>query len=89
MRNSSVEETDDIPRIGAASARAVYGTRKHRAQDLVEGDVVRNRFGKWDVVTEVLSYDGSPHYVNVMTEVGGAQMLRTVHLVDVQVVKPS
>jgi len=68
--------------------RPVYGTRKHRAADLREGDVTRNRFGKWDEVSAVVRHvDGL--YTTVRTVVGGDQQHRTVQLVDVQVVKPS
>lgn len=66
--------------------RPVWRTQKHRGEDLIIGDVIRNRFGKWDVVTDV---DPGDRYVTVHTEVGGAMEVRTVALVDVQVVKPS
>lgn len=71
-------------------ARPVWRTQKVRAEDLAVGDATRNRFGKWDVVTEV-DHDGDDlRYVRVKTECGGGYwMIRAVHLVDVQVVKPS
>lgn len=70
------------------SERAVYGTRKHRAEDLEPGDVSRNRYGKWARVTGVNRGD-EKHYVDVLFDAGGVLTLRDVHLVDVQVVKPS
>jgi hypothetical protein len=70
------------------SDRAVYGTRKHRAADLTAGDVTRNKYGKWDVVTDVKVPKGA-RYAHVVHEAGGETLLRTVALVDVQVVKPS
>lgn len=77
---------DDRRREHTLASRPIYTTRKHRAEDLVAGDVARNRFGKWDVVTSVKTTE---RYVDVHFEVGGSVLLRTVHLVDVQVVKPS
>lgn len=77
---------DERRREQRLASRPVYTTRKHRAEDLVTDDVARNRFGKWDVVSKVTPAD---RYVNVHFEVGGEVLLRTVHLVDVQVVKPS
>jgi hypothetical protein len=65
----------------------VYGTAKHRAEDLVPGDVIRNGYGKWDRVKRVAST--SEHYVEVTFETGSSIPLRTVHLVDVQIVRPS
>jgi hypothetical protein len=71
-------------------ARPVYRTQKHRAQDLVEGDVIRNRYGKWDVVTEVHHDEDDLRYTGITTECGnGIWLRRSVDLVDVQVVKPS
>lgn len=68
--------------------RPVYRTAKHRACDLTIGDVTRNRYGKWDVVVNAaVTEDGK--YVNVQFEVGGETNMRSVHLVDVQEVKPS
>lgn len=74
------------PASDAALARPVWGTQKHRAEDLIPGDVVRNKYGKWDVVIQV---SVGAQYVDVTTELGGTQLVRTVHLLDVQVVKPS
>ena len=68
--------------------RPVYGLVKHRSSDLAVGDVIRNRFGKWDVVSSVV-VDEDGRYVSVQFEVGGEWRFRSVHLVDVQVVKPS
>lgn len=69
--------------------RAIWGTQQVRAEDLEKDDVTRNRFGKWDVVLEVKHHDDGK-YVTVKTECGGEDLVvRTVHLVPVQVVKPS
>lgn len=67
--------------------RPVWGTKKVRACDLMIGDVTRNSFGKWDVVSRV--GDGEGPYITIGFEVGGGVSMRTVHLVDIQVVKPS
>lgn len=67
--------------------KAVYGTRKHRAADLEAGDVTRNAYGKWAVVTKVETVD---LYTMIDFDIpGGRIQVRDVHLVDVQVVKPS
>lgn len=65
---------------------AVYGTRKHRAMDLEGGDVTRNSFGKWARV-ETVKTEGL--YTTVTFDAGTPLVCRDVHLVDVQVVKPS
>lgn len=82
------------------SDRPVWTTKKIRAEDLVayelredvvetEGDVARDRFGKWDRVTE-LHFDGDDQrYVGVDFECGGNLQVRRINLVDVQTVKPS
>lgn len=72
-----------------ATDRAVYTTRKHRAADLLPGDVTRNRFGKWDVVEQVATLGDDARYIEITFEVGGSILMRTVHLVDVQIPKPS
>lgn len=70
--------------------RPVYGTKQLRAVDLRPGDVTRNGFGKWDVVSTVEPLKGATKtYVHVTFEVGKELGLRTVQLVPVQVVKPS
>lgn len=68
--------------------RAVYRLVKYRAADLTTGDVTRNRYGKWDVVVSSI-LDKTGRYVEVGFETGGTHSFRSVHLVDVQVVKPS
>lgn len=70
----------------SAATRPVYGTRKHRAEDLEAGDVIRNSYGKWARVTKARQHD---LYVTVEFDSGGALTVRDVQLVDVQVVKPS
>jgi hypothetical protein len=87
---SSVEEpdADDQPVTAPSKDRAVWGTTKYRAEDLEVNDVVRNRFGKWDVVEQV-KHGADGHYVHVKMQLGGDMTVRTVHLVDVQTVKPS
>lgn len=70
------------------ATRPTYGTQKHRASDLADGDVTRNSYGKWDVVTKV-STNEDGRYVTVYFECGQSHQIRSVHLVDVQVVKNS
>jgi hypothetical protein len=70
----------------ALHERPVYRTQKHRAEDLQEGDVTRNRFGKWDTVTKVVR---NGLYTHLTFETGVDAQMRSVHLCDVQVVKPS
>lgn len=72
--------------------RPIWRTVKIRAEDLREGDVTRNGFGKWDVVTSITGLDdvaAGALYISVHFEAGSTIGMRTVHLVDVQVVKPS
>lgn len=66
--------------------RAVYGTCKYRAGELAPGDVTRNSYGKWGVVTKVV-IDGL--YASIHFDTGTAKVTRDVDLVDVQIVKPS
>ena len=68
--------------------RTIWRTVDLRAEDLRKDDVARNRYGKWDVITDVTKHE-SDHYVNVHFEVGGAVAMRRVHLVKVQVAKES
>lgn len=69
------------------SDRPVIGTRKHRMADLEVGDITRNEFGKWARVTGVTT---TGLYTTVDFDgLGKSLMGRDVHLVDVQVVKPS
>ena len=70
-----------------AAQRAVYSTRKHRAEDLQAGDVTRNRYGKWARITKVERTEGL--YVYLHFDTGDPLLVRDVHLVDVQTVKPS
>lgn len=70
--------------------RAVWRTQKVRAEDLVEGDVARNRYGKWDIVREMHHDDDEQEfYVRATFARGGDSTFVKVDLVDVQVVKPS
>lgn len=70
--------------------RPVYGTKQLRAVDLRSGDVTRNSFGKWDVVTCVSPTKSGPKtYVDIKFETGKELALRTVQLVPIQVVRPS
>jgi len=71
--------------------RPIYRTVDLRAEDLKKGDVTRNRFGKWDVVTSVKPYGKGAKslYVDVNFETGTDMQIRTVALVKLQVVKPS
>lgn len=70
-----------------ADGRAVWGTRKYRAEDLIAGDVVRNSFGKWARIKKVATSD---LYTSISFDVAGATLVvRDVHLVDVQIAKPS
>lgn len=70
--------------------RVIWGTRKCRALDLKPGDVIRNRYGKWDVIVEDgVKVGPTPLYIEVTTETQVVTTFRTVHLVDVQVAKPS
>lgn len=73
----------------AAVDRPVYTTRKHRAGDLVPGDVSRDVFGKWDTVISVEKVTGTGNYVTIRHEHGGTLTARAVSLEDVQTVKPS
>lgn len=67
--------------------RPVWGTRKHRAEDVVKGDVVRNTFGKW---ARVKTATTSQLYTSITFDVPGAGLhCRDVHLIDVQIAKPS
>lgn len=67
--------------------RAVYGTKKFRAEDIEPGDVVRNTFGKWARVKSATTRD---LYTSISFDVPGTVLhVRDVHLIDVQVVKPS
>ena len=68
--------------------RTIWCTVKIRALDIEVGDVIRNAFGKWDVVKSVnVHSDG--WYVTAGCEVGGGVTHRVVQLVDIQVAKPS
>lgn len=66
--------------------RVVWGTRDYRASDLMPGDVVRDRYGKWDLVEEVTADD---RYVRVKLRCGSHIEVRDVALVSVQHAKPS
>lgn len=67
--------------------RPLWRTVDVRVEDLAEGDVTRNRYGKWDVVVDTKKIDD--HYYEVDFEVGGKISMRSVALVKVQAVKPS
>lgn len=70
-----------------SAERPVWGTRKHRAEDIVAGDVVRNTFGKWARVKSATTTD---LYTSISFDVPGTVLhVRDVHLVDVQIAKPS
>lgn len=89
MSTTSITRKADRSRV---ADRPVYGTRKHRAEDLVSGDVVRNGHGRWDRIVAASPSSSKiteAKYVDVAFEVGGMIQLRTVDLVDVQIVKPS
>lgn len=68
--------------------RTVWGTQKHRAGDLVKGDVIRDAYKKWNVVNELKVMDAD--YVSVRFQIPGSSLeVRKVALVDVQTAKPS
>lgn len=50
--------------------------------------MTRNRYGKWDIV-ESAKAGSDGNYVHVHMRLGGDMTVRTVHLVDVQIVRPS
>lgn len=69
--------------------RAIWRTVKVRAEDLEKDDVTRNKYGKWDSVTEVHHDEDDLRYVKVDFECGGSAVFRAVDLRDVQVAKDS
>lgn len=74
----------EIPEL---AGRPIYRTVNLRAEDVRIGDVTRNAFGKWDVVTG--TKNGGTHVELTFETKGKTLGLRTVALVAVQVVKPS
>jgi hypothetical protein len=70
------------------SDRPIWTTQKVRAVDLTPGDVTRDGYNKWNRVAGVKpANDG---YVTVTFQLGGSPLTtRAVHLMDVQVAKPS
>jgi hypothetical protein len=72
--------------IRAVVERAVWRTAKFRAEDIKPGDVTRNSFGKW---ARVIGVSIDRMYVTVQFDTGGTVVLRDVHLIDIQEVKPS
>lgn len=71
------------------SDRPIWRTQKVRAEDLQVGDVARNKYGKWDLITTVHHDEDDTRYVGATFECGGQAVYRRVDLRDVQVVKPS
>lgn len=67
------------------SDRPLWKTVKIRAEDLEPEDVTRDRFGKWNTVKTV-QFDKTHTTVGFD---GHVLTVRNVHLVDIQVVKPS
>jgi hypothetical protein len=82
-----VVEAVTVSAIRRIAERPVWRTQKVRAEDLVAGDVTRDRYGKWDVVAAVTSTKGA--YVTVAFDCNSKAEFRKVALVDVQAVKPS
>lgn len=69
------------------ASRPVWGTRKYRAEDIETGDVVRNKYGKWARVTKAAT---AGLYTTFTFDAAATDVtVRDVHLVDVQVARPS
>lgn len=79
-----MSEANKVVRLRSAS-RPVWRTLKIRAGDLLEGDVTRNKYGKWARVRGPVVPDDL--YVHVPFDSGDVSTFRDVALVDVQVAK--
>ena len=68
--------------------RPIWRLVKIRASDVQPGDVIRDSFGKWNTVKDSKPH-GDDHVTIRFVALSEAYTMRNVHLVDLQVVKPS